>query len=79
SNAEAAEAKVDYNDDGTVKTSTDPGNSTDTSYTYNGDKQLTKVDPAGGSLKSQSYTYDAYGRLATATDGRCITTTTTYD
>ncbi|MFJ4415502.1 RHS repeat domain-containing protein [Streptomyces sp. NPDC088925] len=79
SNAEAAEAKVDYNDDGTVKTSTDPGNSTKTSYTYNADKQLTKVDPAGGSLKSQSYTYDAYGRLATATDGRGITTTTTYD
>ncbi|MFE9252458.1 RHS repeat-associated core domain-containing protein [Streptomyces sp. NPDC007088] len=79
SNAEAAEAKVDYNDDGTVKTSTDPGNSTDTSYSYNSDKQLTGVNPAGGSLKAQSYTYDTFGRLATAKDGRGITTTTTYD
>ncbi|MFJ5294587.1 RHS repeat domain-containing protein [Streptomyces sp. NPDC088348] len=79
SNAEAAEAKVDYNDDGTITTSTDPGNSSDTTYDYNGDKQLTGVNPAGGSLKAQSYTYDAFGRLATAKDGRGITTAYTYD
>lgn len=77
--AEAAQAKVDYNDDGTVKTSTDPGNSTDTTYTYDPDKQVKQVDPAGGSLKAQSYTYDTFGRLATAKDGRGVTTTYTYD
>ncbi|MEU1125603.1 RHS repeat-associated core domain-containing protein [Streptomyces sp. NPDC005899] len=78
-NAEAAEAKVDYNDDGTVKTSTDPGNSTDTTYTYDTDKQLTKVEPAGGTLKFQTYTYDTFGRMATAKDGRGTITTYTYD
>ncbi|WP_306205014.1 RHS repeat-associated core domain-containing protein [Actinoplanes sp. RD1] len=76
----AAEAKVDYNDDGTVKKSTDPGNDTNgTTYTYDANKQLTKLTPPTGSgLPVKTFTYDAYGRLSTATAGSC-TTTYTYD
>ncbi|WP_199885609.1 RHS repeat-associated core domain-containing protein [Streptomyces sp. CB00455] len=78
--ANASTAKVDYNSDGTVKTSTDPGNTTSTTYNYdNSTHQVTSVDPAGGTLKAKSYTYDAYGRPATAKDGRGITRTFTYD
>ncbi|MBW8486327.1 hypothetical protein [Actinomadura parmotrematis] len=80
--ATAAQADVDYNGDGTVKTSTDPknksaGNSTKYGYT---NKQLTSLTPVtGASLKGRAFTYDAYGRLATSTDGAGNTTTYTYD
>ncbi|WP_371790433.1 hypothetical protein OG285_06145 [Streptomyces sp. NBC_01471] len=78
--ANASEAKVAYNDDGTVKTSTDPGNTTDTTYHYDSaSHQVTSVDPAGGTLKPQSYTYDTFGRMATAKDGRGVSTSYTYD
>ncbi|MDG4823232.1 RHS repeat-associated core domain-containing protein [Asanoa sp. WMMD1127] len=77
----AAEAKVDYNSDGTVKTSTDPGNGTNsTTYAYNSDKQLTTVTPpTGTSLGNRTFTYDAYGRVRTATDGAGKTSTYDYD
>ncbi|MEU4215144.1 RHS repeat-associated core domain-containing protein [Actinoplanes sp. NPDC026623] len=72
----AAEAKVDYNDDGTVKKSTDPGNDTNgTTYTYDADKQLTKMTPpTGNGLAVKTFTYDTFGRLKTVTHGACVTT-----
>ncbi|WP_434740748.1 RHS repeat domain-containing protein [Micromonospora sp. SH-82] len=74
----AAEAKVDYNSDGTVKSSTDPGNGTnDTTYSYDSNKQLTTMTPpTGNTLTAKTFTYDTYGRLATETAGGCTTTYT---
>ncbi|MFJ5611089.1 RHS repeat domain-containing protein [Streptomyces sp. NPDC093221] len=79
--ANAAVAKVTYNSDGTVATSTDPGNSDSATYGYDSaTHQATSVTPvAGGSLGGQTFSYDKYGRLATAKDGRNITTTYGYD
>lgn len=79
--AEAAQADVDYNDDGTVKTATDPGNTGNPSkYGYDGDKQLASITPpTGNSLGKRDFTYDAFGRVRTATDGAGRTTTTEYD
>ncbi|WP_243706047.1 DUF6531 domain-containing protein [Micromonospora sp. KC721] len=76
--AMAAEAKVDYNDDGTVKTSTDPANDDNpTSYSYDDSRQLTKVTPpTGNNLAVKTFTYDPYGRLKTVSDG--CTTSYTY-
>ncbi|SNT49359.1 RHS repeat-associated core domain-containing protein [Asanoa hainanensis] len=67
----AAEAKVEYNSDGTVKSSTDPGNGTNkTLYAYNGDKQLTTITPpTGTTLGVRTFTYDQFGRLHEAYDG----------
>ncbi|MEG3633864.1 RHS repeat-associated core domain-containing protein [Micromonospora palythoicola] len=72
----AAEAKVDYNSDGTVKSSTDPGNGTNsTTYSYDSDKQLkTMTPPTGNNLSAKTFTYDTYGRLRTETAGGCTTT-----
>ena len=72
----AAEASVDYNDDGTVKKSTDPGNDTNgTTYTYDSNKQLTKMTPpTGNGLTTKNFTYDSFGRLKTSTHGACVTT-----
>ncbi|AGL13727.1 putative YD repeat-containing protein [Actinoplanes sp. N902-109] len=77
----AAEAKVDYNDDGTLKKSTDPGNdSNGTTYTYDTNKQLTKATaPTGNNLADKSFTYDPFGRLKTVTNGACTTTYTYSD
>ncbi|MEV4639382.1 RHS repeat-associated core domain-containing protein [Actinoplanes sp. NPDC049548] len=74
----AAEAKVDYNDDGTLKKSTDPGNDDNsTTYEYDDHKQLKKVTaPTGNNLAVKTFTYDSFGRLKTVTNGAC---TTTYD
>ncbi|MBF4582926.1 hypothetical protein ITJ54_09625 [Curtobacterium sp. VKM Ac-2865] len=68
----AVQAKVTYNDDGTVKTATAPGNGSNaTNYSYDGNKQLTDITPPSGtSLGVKHYTYDAFGRVATETDGR---------
>ena len=42
-----------------------------TDYSYNTGHQLTGITPpAGNSLGNRSYTYDAYGRIATYTSGR---------
>jgi RHS repeat-associated protein len=77
----AAEAKLDYNDDGTVKTATDPGNDGNpTRHTYDADKQLTTVTPpTGNSLGVRRYTYDGYGQIKSAEDGAGRVTTVTYD
>lgn len=74
----AAKAEVDYNTDGTVKTSTDPVNTGNpTNYAYDGSKQLTTVTPpTGNGLATKTMTYDPYGRLKTVADG--CTTTYTY-
>ena len=87
--AAAAESKVDYNTDGTVKSATDPGNGTNaTTYAYTGDtdgdgvtdKQLTTITPpTGNSLRARKFTYDAYGRIKTSDDGAGRITTYTYD
>jgi RHS repeat-associated protein len=80
-NAEAAQADVDYNDDGTVKTATDPGNSGNPSkYAYDGSKQLSSITPpTGNNLGKREFTYDAFGRQRTATDGAGRTLTYEYD
>lgn len=80
-NAAAAEAKVTYNDDGTVKTSTDPKNdSNSTAYGYDADKQLTTLTPVtGSSLKTRRFTWDAFGRPASSTDGAGHTTSYRYN
>ncbi|MER7591784.1 RHS repeat-associated core domain-containing protein [Micromonospora sp. NPDC127501] len=79
--AEAADAKVDYNSDGTVKTATDPNNGTNSSnFGYDGDKQLTSIaPPTGNSLGKKTFTYDAFGRIRTASDGGGRTLTYEYD
>ncbi|WBB77264.1 DUF6531 domain-containing protein [Micromonospora sp. WMMD882] len=71
----AAEAEVEYNTNGTVKNSTDPGNTGNpTTYTYDSNKQVTKVTPpTGNGLAEKTFTYDNLGRLKTVTDG-CVTT-----
>ena len=81
SDASGAKAELDYNDNGTVKTATAPGNGANrTQYAYNDDKQLIKITPVTGtSLGVKDFTYDGYGRIKTETDGRGNTTTYTYD
>lgn len=77
----SVQAKVAYNSDGTVKSATAPGNgSNSTTYTYDDNKQLSKTTPpTGTSLGVKEYTYDAFGRVKTETDGRGNTTTYGYD
>jgi RHS repeat-associated protein len=77
----AAVASVGYNGDGTVKSSTDPKNGTNsTTYAYNSDKQLTSVTPpTGNALAPYTFTYDAFGRPLTTTDGVSRETTFGYD
>ncbi|WP_231394742.1 RHS repeat-associated core domain-containing protein [Micromonospora sp. CNB394] len=74
----AAKAEVDYNTNGTVKTSTDPANTGNpTTYTYNSDKQITTLTPpTGNGLAVKTFTYDVLGRVRTVAQGGC---TTTYD
>ena len=83
SGGSADTAKAEYNGDGTLKTSTEPINvsgTNATTYQYDGDGNLTGVTPpTGNSLTGQNFTYDGFGRLATATSGRGITTTYYYD
>jgi RHS repeat-associated protein len=79
--ASAAKAQVDYNGDGTVKSSTDPANGTNAStYAYDTNKQLTAITaPTGNSLGVKRFTYDAYARLRTVTDGGGRVSTYSYD
>lgn len=81
SNALAATATLTYNADGTVATALAPGNGSNKSvYGYNANKQLTSMTPVtGSSLGVRAFTYDDFGRIKTATDGRGTTTTYTYD
>ena len=78
--ATTAQAQVTYNTDGTVATATSPGNGTNvTTYTYTS-KQPTGMTPVtGSSLGARAYTYDTMGRLKTATNGRGITVTYSYN
>jgi RHS repeat-associated protein len=77
----AAEAKVGFNSDGTVSTSTDPINGTNsTSYAYNTDHQLTSISPpTGNELATHTLTYDAFGRPLTINDGVSREATFGYD
>ena len=80
-NAMAATATLTYGTDGTVATATAPGNGANkTIYAYNANKQLATVTPVtGGSLGVRTFSYDEFGRVKTATDGRGITLTYGYD
>ena len=81
--ASGPQATVTYNSDGTPATSASPGAASGvvTNYGYtDGDHELnTLTPPSGTSLGARAYTYDGFGRLATATDGRGDTITYTYD
>ncbi|WP_326968202.1 hypothetical protein, partial [Arthrobacter sp. CG_A4] len=81
SDALAATATLEVNLDGTAKTALAPGNGTNkTQYGYNATKELTSLTPVtGSSLGARAFTYDVWARPATATDGRGITLTYTYD
>jgi RHS repeat-associated protein len=76
------QAVVTYNTNGTPATSASPGAAmgvvTSFGYDTNFD-QNAYTPPTGTSLGSRAYTWDGFGRLATATDGRGNTTTYTYD
>lgn len=52
-----------------------------TVYTYNAAGEISSVTPPdnAGALAARSYTYDGFGRLATATDGAGNTRTYSYD
>ncbi|PZE27263.1 hypothetical protein DEI86_07150 [Curtobacterium sp. MCBD17_028] len=81
------QAKVTRNTDGTVQTATAPGNSGNpTTYVYDGNHQLSTVTApsvtatnGSAALGVKTYTYDAFGRLASETDGNSHTTSFTYD
>ncbi|PZF61821.1 hypothetical protein DEI81_10535 [Curtobacterium sp. MCBD17_013] len=92
SGSDAATATLTYNSNGTVATALAPGNGSNTTkYGYTKpdgttDNQLTTITPVTGvGLGTKTYTYDAYGRLATASDGAtgsngtARTQTYTYD
>ncbi|MEC5182415.1 hypothetical protein [Arthrobacter sp. CG_A4] len=66
---------------GTVVSALAPGNGTNkTQYGYNTTKELTTLTPVtGSSLGARAFTYDVWARPGTATDGRGITLTYTYD
>ncbi len=76
-------AKVTYNTNGTPATSASPGaaSGVNTTYIYgNSDGDVTSITPpASSSLGGRTYTWDGFGRLATATDGAGNTITYTYD
>jgi len=71
---------------GQVATATAPGNGTNkTTYNYT-NKQLTSITPVSitpttgsAALGARAYTYDAFGRIASASDGAGRTTSYTYD
>jgi RHS repeat-associated protein len=77
----AAIASVGYNSNGTVSSSTDPNNGTNsTKYGYNTNHQLSSVTPpTGNELATYNVTYDAFGRPLTVTDGASRETTFGYD
>lgn len=81
SNALAATGTLTYNSNGTVASALAPGNGTNkTLYGYNGNFQLDSLTPVtGSSLGSRAYTYDDFGRVRTATDGKGVTVTYSYD
>lgn len=72
-------SKVTYNSNGTPATSASPGAAAgvSTGYAYgNADGDVTAITPpASSSLGARTYTWDGFGRLATATDGAGSTIT----
>ena len=80
-NAMAATSTLTFNANGTVATALAPGNGTNkTVYAYNTNFQLSTVTPVtGSSLGVRTFTYDDYGRVRTATDGKGVSLTYTYD
>ncbi|WP_092384419.1 RHS repeat domain-containing protein [Curtobacterium sp. YR515] len=85
SGATAATATLTYTA-GQVATATAPGNGTNkTTYSYT-NKQLTGITPVtftpttgSAALGARAYTYDAFGRIQSASDGAGRSTTYTYD
>ena len=76
------QAVVTYNGNGTPATSASPGAGTGVNTAFGYDTnfdQTSTTPPSGTSLGSRAYTWDGFGRLSTATDGRSNTTTYTYD
>ncbi|WP_432246120.1 RHS repeat domain-containing protein (plasmid) [Arthrobacter sp. G.S.26] len=68
------------NNDGTVTEALAPGNGTNkTKYTYEFGQLKTLTPVTGSSLGARAFTYDEWARPKTATDGRGITLTYTYD
>jgi len=76
-------AKVGYNTLGQAISSASPGaaSGVQTSYGYDGTTHnLTGITPVSGAgLGARAFSYDGFGRLATATDGRGNTITYSYD
>ncbi len=80
--------RYEYNSHGDLVTLTSPGGSV-TTYTYDGaHNKLTETDPRGNVAGADQathdkytsvWTYDAFDRILTATDGLGHTTTNTYD
>lgn len=67
---------------GVVTAATAPANAAakvSTTYSYDGNQQLSTVTPPSGTINPTSYTYDGYGRVATVKDGNGTTTAYTYD
>ncbi|TSD62229.1 DUF6531 domain-containing protein [Aeromicrobium piscarium] len=62
---------------GQICTATD-GNDGVTTYTYDGDGNITSIDPPGP-LAATTYAYDSVGRVTSTTDGRGQTTNYGYD
>ncbi|MHA7175168.1 RHS repeat domain-containing protein [Arthrobacter sp. Sr24] len=81
SDALAATATLTYNTDGTVATALAPGNGTNKAvYGYDGNHQLNALTPVtGSSLGARAFTYDPWGRVLTASNGRGVTLTYGYD
>lgn len=78
--ATAASASVTYNSDGTLATSTSPAGKVTTYAVNTGTHQVTGITPPTGSgLGATALTYDGYGRLRSATDGRGDSATYSYD
>lgn len=75
-----ATATLTYNTDGTVATALAPGNGTNkTLYGYTNHQLTSITSVTGTSLGNRAITYDDFGRIKTATDGRGNTTTYGYD
>lgn len=76
-------ASVGYNSLGQPTSSQSPGAASGVQTTYSYDDtthNLTGITPVSGvGLGARAYTYDDFGRLATATDGRGNTITYSYD
>jgi YD repeat-containing protein len=79
-NANTVSAKVEYNDDGTVKNSTSASGAVTTFGHNDADGLVDSITPPpGSSLQARSFTWDGFGRLKSREDGRGIVETYSYD